>query len=58
MPTSFKVKPLQGLQDGYEDPLDFIEDSIIALDSGFNVFNEIQRILISILEPLQGLDFE
>ena len=26
MPTSFKVKPFQGLQDGYKDPLDFIKD--------------------------------
>ena len=35
MPTSFKVKPLQGLQDGYEDPLDFIEDIETAVERDY-----------------------
>ncbi|KAJ6190283.1 hypothetical protein N7519_000304 [Penicillium mononematosum] len=26
LPTSFRIKIFHGLQDGYEDPADFIED--------------------------------
>ncbi|CAI7608120.1 unnamed protein product [Penicillium viridicatum] len=32
MPTSFRVKTFQGLQDGFEDPIDFIEDIETAVE--------------------------
>ncbi|QQK42212.1 hypothetical protein Pdw03_6113 [Penicillium digitatum] len=35
MPTSFRVKTFKGLQDGFEDPVDFIEDIETAVERDY-----------------------
>lgn len=35
MPTSFRVKAFQGLQDGFEDPVDFVEDIETAVERDY-----------------------
>lgn len=37
LPTSFWVKTLKGLHDGFEDPVDFIEDIETAAERDYSL---------------------